>query len=109
MSRGLSAGRARGPELARRLEPPETEHAGEEEKEERPAPPPAPTSLDALEHGDLHQAGESTPLVGRFPLGAGRMPPTGLSLTPKSARVARGMCRKCLKSGEKAVDLDLSP
>src|SRR5207302_6385312 len=64
------------------------ERAGEDEQDEGPATPAARTaSLDALEHRDLHQAGESTALVGRFRLGAGRRPPTGFSLLRKIARV----------------------
>jgi len=64
------------------------ERNGEDERDERPATPTAPTpSLDALEHRDLHQAGESTPVVGRFRLGAGREPPTSFSLLRKVARM----------------------
>jgi hypothetical protein len=66
----------------------QSERGGEDKQDERHSTPAAPTpSLDALEHRDLHQAGESTPLVGRFRLGAGRRPPTGFSLLRKVARM----------------------
>jgi len=86
---------------AERCEP---ERNGEDEQDERPATPTAPTpSLDALEHRDLHQAGECTALVGRFRLGAGHEPPTSFSLLRKAARMEYVIVSKVHREREKPL------
>src|SRR5438477_5902244 len=73
---------------------------GEDEQDERPATPTARTpSLDALQHRDLHQAGESTPLIGCFGSGPAASHPPVSAYSEKLHGWNAWSCRKCTESG----------